>query len=303
MKASMLKRKQKLLLIVLMVFIMAMPMAAGARDVAPIVSTDWVQANLANPRLVVLDVRKVEEYKAGHIPGAVNVFYGTWAIKKGELLNELPATDDLIEIAGNAGIGNDSIVVVVGKMDAPTDRVDLTRVAWTLKYLGVDNVALLDGGQNKWVKDGKVLSTDAVKAKAKAFKGKLNRNLYVNKDYVKSRLGKATLIDVREPDFYAGKKKLPFVERMGHLPGAVNLPTSLAYNADGTFKSSAELAALTAGKIGNDKDKEFITYCDTGKFCTAWSFLMTELFGYKDVKVYDGSAQEWMKDLSLPAEM
>jgi thiosulfate/3-mercaptopyruvate sulfurtransferase len=303
METSMGKRTRVLFLAVIMLLIMAMPLTAGARDVAPIVSTDWVQVNLATPRIVVLDVRKVEEYKAGHIPGAVNVFYGTWAIKKGELLNELPATDDLVEIAGNAGIGNDSIVVVVGKMDAPTDRVDLTRVAWTLKYLGVDNVALLDGGQNKWVKDGKALSTEAVKAKAKAFKGKLDRNLYVNKDYVKSRLGKAMLIDVREPDFYAGKKKLPFVERMGHLPGAVNLPTSEAYNADGTFKSSAELAAVITGKIGNDKAKEIITYCDTGKFCTAWSFLMTELFGYKDVKVYDGSSQEWMKDLSLPVEM
>jgi len=79
MKASMFKRKQVLFLIALMAFIMVMPLTAGARGVAPIVSTDWVQANLANPRLVVLDVRKVEEYKAGHIPGAVNVFYGTWA--------------------------------------------------------------------------------------------------------------------------------------------------------------------------------------------------------------------------------
>jgi thiosulfate/3-mercaptopyruvate sulfurtransferase len=303
MEKSMFKRKQVLFMIAVMAFIMAVPLTAVARDVAPIVSTDWVQANLNNPRLVILDVRKVEEYKAGHIPGAINVFYGNWAIKKGELLNELPATDDLMEIAGNAGIGNDSIVVVVGKMDAPTDRVDLTRVAWTLKYLGVDNVALLDGGQNKWVADKKALSTDAVKVKAKAFKGKLNKNLFVNKDYVKSRVGKATLVDVREPDFFAGKKKLPFVERMGHLPGAVNLPTSLAYNADGTFKSSGELAAVAEGKIGKDKAKEIITYCDTGKFCTAWSFLLTELFGYKDVKVYDGSAQEWMKDLSLPAEM
>jgi len=285
------------------VFLMTIPLAAGARDVAPIVSSDWVQANLTNPRLVVLDVRKVEEYKAGHIPGAVNVFYGTWAIKKGELLNELPAADDLMETVGNAGIGADSIVVVVGRMDAPTDRVDLTRVAWTLKYLGVDNVSLLDGGQNKWVKDGKITSTDAVKAKAKVFKGKLNRNLFVNKDYVKSRLGKTKLLDVREPDFFAGKKKLPFVERMGHLPGAVNLPTSLAYNADGSFKPANELATLISGKVGNDKAAEIITYCDTGKFCTAWSFLMTELFGYKDVKVYDGSSQEWMKDASLAVEM
>jgi len=71
--------------------------------------------NLTNPQVVVVDVRKVEEYKAGHIPGAVNVAYGSWAIKKGDLLNELPPIDDLAEVIGNAGIDKDSIVVIVGK--------------------------------------------------------------------------------------------------------------------------------------------------------------------------------------------
>jgi len=57
--------------------------AVMARDIDPIVSTDWLQKNLKNQELVIVDLRKVEEYKAGHIPGAVNVFYGSWAIKKG----------------------------------------------------------------------------------------------------------------------------------------------------------------------------------------------------------------------------
>jgi len=287
----------------LLALLLALPLTVAARDIAPIVSTDWLQANLSNARLVVLDVRKVEEYKAGHIPGAVNVFYGTWAIKKANLLNELPAADDLMDTVGNAGIGSDSLVVVVGKMDAPTDRVDLTRVAWTLKYAGLENVALLDGGQNKWVKEGKALSTDTPKIKARTYKGKLNRNLFADKDYIKNHLGKVKLVDVREPDFFAGKKKLPFVERMGHLPGAVNLPTSQAYNPDGAFKTVSELGAVLSTIIGNDKKMEVIAYCDTGKFCTAWSFLMTELFGYVNVKVYDGSSQEWLNDPNLPAEM
>ncbi len=303
MRKNLGKWKQLVYLSALLALILALPLTAGARDITPIVSTDWLQENLSNARLVVIDVRKVEEYKAGHIPGAVNVFYGTWAIKKGSLLNELPAADDLMDAVGNAGIGSDSLVVVVGKMDAPTDRVDLTRVAWTLKYAGLENVSLLDGGQNKWVKEGKTLSTDAPKVKAKPFKGKLNRNLFVNKDYVKSSLGKAMLVDVRESDFYAGKKKLPFVDRMGHLPGAVNLPTSYAYNPDGTFKTIPELSAMISINIGDDKSKEIITYCDTGKFCTAWSFLVSELFGYTNVKVYDGSSQDWMNDPSLPVEM
>ena len=303
MKNSLCSRKSLSYLGILVALVVTVPMTASAREITPIVSTDWLQANLNNARLVVLDVRKVEEYKAGHIPGAVNVFYGSWAVKKGNLLDELPPVDDLMDTVSNAGIGSDSLVVVVGKMDAPTDRVDLTRVAWTLKYLGLENVALLDGGLNKWVKEEKPLSTDISKGKAKAFKGKVNRNLLASKDYVKNSLGKAMLVDVREPDFYAGMKKLPFVNRMGHLPGAVNLPSSYAYNPDGTFKTVPELSAMININIGDDQTKEIITYCDTGKFCTAWSFIMTELFGYSNVKVYDGSSQEWLNDPSLPAEM
>ena len=187
------------LLGVLLAIMLLLPMAALARDITPLVSTDWLQKNLENPRIVVLDVRKVEEYKAGHIPKAVNAFYGSWAIKRGELLNELPANDELFDIIGGAGIDANSLVVVVGKTAAVPDQFDMTRVAWTLKYAGVANVAILDGGQDKWVKDGKAISTDAVRAKAKAYRGRLNRGLFVNKDYVLNRLGKAVILDVRAP--------------------------------------------------------------------------------------------------------
>ena len=101
---------------------LAAPVQAAARDIDPIVSTDWLQKNLDNSNLVVVDVRKVEEYKAGHIPGAVNIVYGTWAVKKGDLLNELPAIDDLADAIGSAGIDQNSLVVIVGKTDKVPDQ-------------------------------------------------------------------------------------------------------------------------------------------------------------------------------------
>jgi thiosulfate/3-mercaptopyruvate sulfurtransferase len=286
----------------MLVVLLLLPMAALARDVAPLVSTAWLEQNLANPKIVILDVRKVEEYKAGHIPNAVNVFYGSWAIKKGDLLNELPANDDLFDTIGSAGIDANSIVVIIGKIDTIGDRFDMTRVAWTLKYAGVDNVAILDGGQNQWVKDKKPVSMDAVKAKSKAYKGKLNRGLFVNKDYVMSRLGKAIILDTRGPAFYQGKEKLPFVPKVGRIKGAVNLPVGQLYTPEGLYKDQAQLLALATTAVGSDKTKEIIAYCDTGKTCTAWTFLLTDLFGYKDVKVYDGSSMEWLKDPNAPAE-
>ncbi len=232
----------------------------------------------------------------------MGVFYGSWAIKKGDLLNELPPIDDLADVIGSAGIGKDSLVVIVGKTDKVPDQFDMTRVAWTLKYLGVPNVAILNGGQNQWVKENKPLSQDMVKAKAKSFKASITDKLYVDKAYVLDKLGKATIIDTRAPAFYEGKEKLAFVPKLGRIKGAVNLPVGQLYTPEGLYKDKAALAALAGKAAGNDLNKELLLYCDTGKTCTSWAFIMTEMLGYKDVKVYDGSSMEWLADPSAPAE-
>jgi thiosulfate/3-mercaptopyruvate sulfurtransferase len=295
-------KKIRISVAVLFLCLMALPFLSFARDVDPIVSTAWLEQNLNNSKLVIVDVRKVEDYKAGHVPNAVNAFYGSWAIMKGGLRNELPAKDDLFDVIGSAGIGTDSIVVVVGKVDGIPDRTDVTRVAWTLKYAGIPNVAILDGGYNKWLTEKKAVSTDMVKPKDKSFQGNMNETLFVSKDYVSKNLGKAVIVDVREPDFFKGIKKLDFVAKTGHIAKAVNLPTSQAYKQDGTYKDKGELSKIASGVVGNDMTKEIIMYCDTGKVCTAWSFLLTELMGYKDVKTYDGSTEEWTKDPQAPWE-
>jgi thiosulfate/3-mercaptopyruvate sulfurtransferase len=294
------KRERILKIMVVITFLLLLPCLSFARVIEPVVSTDWLEQNLS--KVIVVDVRKVEEYKAGHIPGAVNVFYGTWAIKRGDLLNELPADDDLKDVLSSAGIEPGSLIVVVGKVDAPTDRVDSSRVAWTLRYAGVENVSLLSGGYNKWVNEKKPVSTDAVKPRSKPYKGKFNKEYLIKKNEVMSRLGKALIVDVRESDFYNGKKKLDFVVKLGHIKGAVNLPTSMMYEKDATYKSKEELAAIATPVVGSDLSKEIILYCDTGKFCTAWWFMLYELLGYKEVKVYDGSMMEWVKDPAAPVE-
>lgn len=295
-------RKFKLWKALLVLMLIFMPAAVMAQIAGPIVSVSDLEKNLTNPKVVVVDVRKVEEYKAGHIFGAVNVAYGSWAIKKGNLLNELPPIDDLADVIGNAGIDKDSIVVIVGKTDKIPDQFDMTRVAWTLKYLGVPNVAILNGGQNQWVKENKPLSQDMVRAKAKFFKVSITDKLYVNKAYVMDQLGKATIIDTRAPAFFEGKEKLPFVPKLGRIKGAVNLPVGQLYTPEGLYKDKATLTALAQKAAGNDLSKEMILYCDTGKTCTGWALIMTDMLGYKNVKAYDGSSMEWLADPAAPSE-
>ena len=295
-------RKMSWLKTVLVLVLLFLPLSAMARDINPIVSTDWLQENLTNPKLIIVDLRKVEDYKAGHIPGAINVFYGSWAIKKGDLLNELPPLDDLMDTIGGAGIGKDARVVLVGKTEKIPDQFDMTRVAWTLKYAGVENAAILNGGQDQWVKEKRPLSQEMVKAKAKPYKADVNRGLFVDKKYLLAKLGKATVVDTRGPAFFAGKEKLAFVAKTGRIKGSVNLPVGQLYTKEGLYKDKAELASLAAKALGNDLSREMILYCDTGKTCTSWAFVMADILGYKNVKVYDGSFMEWVMDPNVPME-
>lgn len=293
----MIKAKMKAMAGLLTVLLL-LPAAAFADE--PFVTTEWLQANLS--KVTVLDVRKVEEYNDGHIPGAINVFYGVWGIKKGVLMNELPSDDDLRDIISSAGIEPTTKVVVVSKNETMPFRTDATRVAWTLRYAGVENAAVLSGGIEKWVAEKKALSKDAVKPKAKAYKGKFNKQYIANKAYVMGALGKAVLGDVRPPEFFKGEKKLEFVPATGRIKGAVNLPPGLLFNADNTYKNKAEIEAVAKPVVGADLNKEIILYCDTGKVCTTWWLALHDLLGYKNVKVYDGSSMEWLADPAAPKE-
>lgn len=284
----------------LVIFFLLLPCTGKAREIAPIVSADWLQANLKNPKLIILDVRWVENYREGHIPKALSAFYGAWAYKKDGLFSEIPDLDDLNDTIGYAGIGLASWVVVTGRVDTPRLSYQSARVACTLQYAGLENVALLDGGMNKWIADKKPLSTAAVRTKAKIFQGKYQNDKFANKEYIQSRLGKIILLDVREPEYFTGKKKMDCVPQKGRIPGALNLPTSCAFNKDGTFKTKEELAAIAEAAAGKDRSKVIVTYCDIGQCCPVWSYLLREVLGYTNVRLYVGSMQEWMQDPQAP---
>ena len=298
----------------LLVFLfILLPVAVMAQGLNPILSTDDLAKSLKDPNVIVVDIRKVEDYKTGHIPGAIGIFYGNWAPGKGGLQNEMPADDDLIDLLSANGIQPDTTIVVYSSTGTGPERVNVTRVAWTLKYAGIQKVSVLSGGIEKWaVREKREVSAEIVKPKAKAYKGKFNKGVLVKKDYVKGQIGKATIVDVREPAFFKGEQKLPFVAKAGRIKGAVNLPTGQVFDKYPpgehleqccfTYKDVAVLKNMATGVVGNDLAKEIIVYCDSGRVASAWWFILSEVLGYQNVKNYDGSMEEWSKDESAPME-
>jgi thiosulfate/3-mercaptopyruvate sulfurtransferase len=267
------------------------------REIAPIVSTDWLAQNLSNSKLILLDIRSAEQYKKGHIPGALSAPLSMWAPDANGLTLELPPEQSLRDLIGKLGISRDgsSAIVVIGRTETDFGRADPTRVAWTCMVAGLKNVAVLDGGYTKWARENKVKSTDAVVPKPVIFSGALNPSLVASKSYVSGKIGKSIIVDCRVPEEYFGITAKP-----GHIKGAVNLPTPWIFTSEGIFKSEEDLRAMASGVLGSNTSKEVILYCGVGGYSATWWYVLTQVFGYTNVRVYDGSMEEWLKAPNAP---
>jgi thiosulfate/3-mercaptopyruvate sulfurtransferase len=270
------------------------------RTMPPLVTTKWLAENITQPGLVVVDIRNSQEYSGGHIPGAVNVPFASWAKASGCLLMTLPTDKELFATIGGAGIGGGSGVVVVNKTDTPFTLADAARVAYTLIYGGVKDVAVLNGGDNKWLREKKPLSQEKAKPRKVAYKGKIDREMFVNKAYVEKRLGELVIVDARSPDVFFGITQDLFTDRAGHIPTATCLPAPWLWTDKGTYRSLKEIRPMVAGVVGRDRSREIIVYCGVGGFSGALCFVMREMLGYTNAKVYDGAAQEWTADPKAP---
>jgi thiosulfate/3-mercaptopyruvate sulfurtransferase len=266
------------------------------RTINPIVSTNWLSDNSGNPVLIVIDIRKNDEYQIGHIPGTINIPFPSWITTRNGLNLELPDEVDLFKVIGSAGMKTDSPVIIVNKTDNPYPLADATRVAATLLYAGVENVAILDGGHDKWVKEARPLSRDPVIAETVEYRSDMDQTIFVSKGYVRGKIGKSVILDARDPDVYFGVVREPHAERAGHIPGTKCLPAPWVWTKEGTYKDITVLKEMASSLPGEPGPQEIIIYCGVGGYTSTWWFILTQILGYQNVKFYDGSAQDWTKD-------
>ncbi|HTY62597.1 MAG TPA: sulfurtransferase [Acidobacteriota bacterium] len=270
---------------------------AKPRDIEPIVSTEWLALNLKDPQIALIDIRTAAQYQKGHIPGSINVPLSEWAIAKNGLTLELPSDESLRALVGKSGMTRTSKVVVVTRTETDFGRADATRVAWTCQVAGLKDVAVLDGGFTKWARENRAVSVDVPVIRALTYSGSIDRSSVAGKEYVLGKRKSLIIADNRTPEDYFGITAKP-----GHISGAVNLPTPWVFNSDGTFKSQEELRSMASGVLGDDKSKEIVVYCGVGGYASTWWFLLTQILGYQNVKLYDGSFEEWTKDPKAPVQ-
>lgn len=271
-------------------------------------SVEELRTKLGAPNLVVVDIRSEETrdasaalFAAGHIPGAVHGDYvhASWRLPRNKISVDLPEPAQFEVLAGDLGIDNDSHVVIVHEGHDATSFGAAARVYWTLKSMGHASVAILDGGWRGWtgnpanpVAKGASAPTPAI------YEAKPDPRFRASPADVAaaSNTRKTTLVDSRPASFFTGLEKHRAIASFGHVTGAVNIPHSSAINADFKLKDAASLAKAFAAAGEGD----VITYCNTGHWAATDWFVLSEVLGRPNVRMYEGSMLDYTSEKRGP---
>ncbi|MCC5857670.1 MAG: sulfurtransferase [Ectothiorhodospiraceae bacterium] len=298
-------------LILITLLALALPLSASARNLQPLVSVDWLAGHLGDDDLVVLDVRSAidgsdrGDFEAGHIPGAVYSNYTTagWRVDRNGVPGVLPPKEELARLIGSLGIDNDKDVVIVPAGVGSTDFGSAARVYWTFKVLGHDRVAILNGGYRAWVEAGQPVATGWNEAEPAHFEADFRPELIASaRDVETARHNDGQLIDNRPADQFLGRDKHPASRAPGTIPGALNLEESRLTREGTAFLVDGDTIRALMDDAGVDRNRQAISFCNTGHWAALGWFAMSEIAGYENLSMYDGSMVEWTQDENRPLQ-
>ena len=279
----------------------------------PLVSVDWLNSNLSNEKLIVLDIRNKidggskDAFEANHIPTAVysNYLEDGWRTTVDGIVGKLPPLKDLEILIGGLGINNDSHVIVVPGGVSSTDFGSAARVYWTFKVLGHNNVSILDGGYAAWI--GQLptqIETGTVNPTTAIFKADFqSKYLATTEDVVNALANNSSvLVDARPEEQFLGKSKSGKALAAGTIPGSFNLQQQTLVEDNTSFFKDAITVAQLVKEVGIESTEGEIAFCNTGHWATVAWFALSEVLGHDNVKNYDGSMVEWTADPARPLE-
>ncbi|HEX4347709.1 MAG TPA: sulfurtransferase [Vicinamibacterales bacterium] len=274
-----------------------------------LIATSALAEHLDNPDVVVVDCRFAledpswgeREYAARHIRGAVYAHLdrdlsGPKNGRNGR--HPLPSPDVLVHTFSGWGIDARTQVVAYG---AQTDMFP-ARVWWLLRWMGHDAVAVLDGGIDRWISEGRAVSSGHERRVARVFTGTPRKDMLVDAQAVAQLAGNKDwrVLDARAPERFRGDVE-PIDQAAGHIPGARNVPFKNNLDAGGSMRPATELASALAPALGSTPPSRVVCYCGSG-VSACHDLLAMEHAGLHGAKLYAGSWSEWSSDPSRPVE-
>lgn len=279
-----------------------------------LVGTEWLARNLADPNVLVLDCTThlipdprityqvkpgLQDFQRGHIPGAQFVDMLRDVSDTSQQLRFMRQTPDEFAAAMRRfGVNNTTRVVTYSTANVWW----ATRLWWLLHEFGYDNAAVLDGGWQKWQREGRAVETGAARPRPPGnFTVRAVRNLMVDKDEVLRAIGNGAVCTINAllPQQHTGSGGNAY-GRPGRIAGSVNLPAAHLLDPETNEFLPADELRKRFEAIGA-MDRQVINYCGGGIAASADALALIML-GHNDVRLYDASLSEWAKDPSLPME-
>jgi len=275
---------------------------------ATLISTDTLAAHLDGSWAIVdcrYDLRNQswghEQYRAGHIPGAVyaSLSHDLSAVPSGTNgRHPLPCVEDLEATFGRLGISSDTQVAIYDQ----DSGMYASRMWWMLRYMGHDAAAVLDGGWAKWLREGRSIRAGEETRPAAVFTTHRRKELRVMVDRVQAAVDDKSmlLMDARAPERFEGANE-PLDRTPGHIPGAVNYFFRRNVTEEGVMLPPERLRQQFGEVLGNRSPEDVVMYCGSG-VTACQNLLAMEHAGLRGAKLYVGSWSEWSADPARPVE-
>ena len=284
-----------------------------------LVTTHWLAENLNNPDLRIIEATSLlpnyfeddadqgltkasgsREWRASHIPGSA------FADILGDLSDQdderrmyaMPDATRFAEVMSRLGVGNDSAVVIYDRQF----NMWASRLWWMLRSFGFDNAAVVDGGWQKWIEEGRPVSSEPPNYPPATFDAQAREELIAQQAEVQEAIGQAStrLINALHPDEFAGRPPHRYA-RAGRIPSSVNVPFLVTVDPESQQCASDEELIKLFDSVGALNKEKVIGYCGGGIAACNTALALTRL-GVDNVSLYDGSMTEWASDPSLPME-
>ncbi|WP_306119032.1 MULTISPECIES: sulfurtransferase [unclassified Roseitalea] len=283
--------------------------ALAHEGAGPLVDAAWVIDHAGQDDVVVIDIRaNVENTELGETPyiaHAVSAPYNTagWRTQIDGVPGKIPSVDEIAALIESLGVDNDDHVVIVPWGTDSSEFGSATRVYWTFRYLGHDDVSILDGGWRQYQAAGGAHVAEPAKAETSRFEVALNEDLLATTEEVVAALDNGTaLVDGRPVEQFRGEAKSGVAAAPGTIPGSVNLPHHEFYSGEYARFAQPETIRALAAAVDLGADEANITFCNTGHWASVAWFGISEVLGNPQTAMYDGSMAEWTQDPARPLE-
>jgi thiosulfate/3-mercaptopyruvate sulfurtransferase len=272
-----------------------------AAEITPgfLVSTEELAALSGKQNVVIVDARDAEEYSKLHIPGSINIPKETFREPEDLAYKSeygfLTSPEKAAKVFGSAGIDKNTRVIVYGTNIFPNASIPFV----ILRQYGHDNVQVMRGEIEKWVKERRPLTDEVPVVRPKNFTVKPRPEMVATMDWIIDNAEEIIVIDMRSFEEYTGFNTAGN-SRGGHISGA--LPVEWKELAGKiTVKSQEDMIeALKNNGVPIDRNKEYVTYCNWGIGRGSSGFMYLKILGFENVRVYGGAMEEWSDDPDLP---